>query len=173
MISGLFKSRKLGCVFLDTLINERISVFFEQSYQRVDIAASYVGRQGGFEPDAQYKYFSRVKPVDAVDKSASDVYVIYFPSKWASAIDKLLGKIKKVVHQDGLVVIVEVSKDDCGYDMCHWGDQLKTMWSGQCVVDHMHYQGNIGWLRESHLMIGLLWQPQSLQQISLNNLVHY
>ena len=155
-IKHLWRKKGLHlCSFISQLVGDKCKVFFPAGCQQYDI----VQDQDAL-PTAR-----RMKKID--------VFVLYFPSKWASGPDAVYQKIVEGMRWDAVVMVIDISPDKIGQAMCRWGDEMKVSLNMVGVVDQTPYWGAEAELVGTDMMTGQFWGKQSDRSVSLGDLVTY
>ena len=155
-IKNLWRKKGLhSCCFIRQLVGDKSRVFFPDGYQQCDIVPDHDAL-----PAAR-----KMKKID--------VFVVYFPSKWASGPDAVYQKIVEGMKWDAVVMVIDISPDKIGQAMCRWGDEMKLSLNMVGVVDQTPYWGSEAELVGTDMMTGQFWGKQSDRVVRLESLVSY
>ncbi|MEC7030317.1 MAG: hypothetical protein VXW87_01430 [Pseudomonadota bacterium] len=155
-IKNLWRKKGVhSCSFICQLVDNKSRVFFPDGYQQYDVVQA-----------------QRALPATNKMKKV-DVFVVYFPSRWASGADAVYQEIAEGMKWDAVVMVIDISPDKIGQAMCRWGDELKASLNMIGVVDQTYYQGNETQLVGTNIMTGQFWGKQSDRVVSLESLVSY
>lgn len=177
---GILVRRKSSVEPLIDMLTEKVDSFFSTSVMGVDVGSSLV--QGGcfsikYEPyKSWYPRLALRKRVLGKDQLCdAKCYVIYFPDLWHKDPMAMLKMVKQHVALDGVLMVVMLTDDLSGQDMCQLGDDLHKELNMTCVMDRHPYTGGLDFVdseKEYVFMIAQLWGGSQIS-VSLDQLKTY
>lgn len=133
------------CMFIDQWVRDCVEFFFP----------------GGEYEDIRSK----------MSLSKASCYAVHFPSLWAGDIEELLLSLRDSVESDGVFLIIEISGDSMGNEMCHQADQYQKILNMHCVVNQVPYYGDIEAYKGKTVVMFQFWKRS--QSIGLESWIEY